>query len=72
MSEAATCPQSQPQSEQPNRRWRTVFSMAFAFIVDNTEGGPVNSLFPVIRDALGLSLSSHGPDAGSCYACLGC
>ena len=42
------------------RRWRNVFSLAFAQIVDGSEGGLITALFPVIREALGLSLSSLG------------
>jgi MFS family permease len=34
--------------------------MAFAFVSDNTEGGLVNTLFPVIRAALGLDLGALG------------
>jgi MFS family permease len=34
--------------------------MAFAFVVDNTEGGLINTLFPVIRAALGLDLGALG------------
>jgi len=41
-------------------RWRNVFSLAFAQIVDGSEGGLITALFPVIREALGLSLSSLG------------
>jgi MFS family permease len=34
--------------------------MSFAFVVDNTEGGLINTLFPVIRNALGLNLGALG------------
>jgi MFS family permease len=34
--------------------------MAFAFISDNTEGGLVNTLFPVIRQSLGLGVEALG------------
>jgi MFS family permease len=34
--------------------------MAFAFVVDNTEGGLINTLFPVIRAALALDLGALG------------
>ncbi|MEN9937303.1 MAG: hypothetical protein RLZZ387_3882, partial [Chloroflexota bacterium] len=34
-------------------RWRSLTAMAFAFVSDNTESGLVNTLFPVIRQALG-------------------
>ena len=35
-------------------------ALAFASIVDGFEGGLVNTLFPVIRDALGLQTSALG------------
>lgn len=41
-------------------RWGSLTAMAFAFIVDNTEGGLINTLFPVIRDALSLNLGALG------------
>lgn len=37
-----------------------LFALAFAGIVDGFEGGLVNTLFPVIRDALGLQTSALG------------
>jgi MFS family permease len=37
-----------------------LFALAFATIVDGFEGGLVNTLFPVIRDALGLQTSALG------------
>jgi len=49
--------------EQPQKvkgRWGGLLAMAFSFVIDNTEGGLINSLFPVIRDALGMSLSALG------------
>ena len=52
---------AQPMApEKTKGRWRSLIAMAFAFVIDNTEGGLINSLFPVIRDALGLSLTSLG------------
>ena len=44
----------------PRGRWGSLVSMAFAFVVDNTEGGLINTLFPVIRQALGLDLGALG------------
>lgn len=41
-------------------RWGSLFAMAFAFVSDNTEGGLVNTLFPVIRQSLGLGLDALG------------
>ena len=60
MSEADISSSMKVQSEKPKGRWRNLISMAFAFVVDNTEGGLINSLFPVIRDAFGLTLTSLG------------
>jgi MFS family permease len=41
-------------------RWGSVVAMAFAFVSDNLEGGLINTLFPVIRAALGLDLGALG------------
>jgi MFS family permease len=41
-------------------RWGALFAMAFAFVSDNTEGGLVNTLFPVIRTSLGMDLGALG------------
>jgi MFS family permease len=41
-------------------RWSSLAAMAFAFVVDNSEGGVINTLFPVIRAALGLDLGALG------------
>lgn len=41
-------------------RWRSLSAMAVAFVSDNTESGLVNTLFPVIRQALGLGLDALG------------
>lgn len=48
------------QQEKPKGRWGGLLSMAFSFVIDNTEGGLINSLFPVIRDALGMNLGALG------------
>lgn len=52
-----------PQELLPNTtrgRWSSLTAMAFAGVVDNTEGGLINTLFPVIRAALGLNLGALG------------
>jgi MFS family permease len=41
-------------------RWGSLTAMAFSFVVDNTEGGLINTLFPVIRTALSLQLGALG------------
>ncbi len=38
------------------RRWSVLFSFAFVTVVDGTESGLINGLFPTIRQVLGLSL----------------
>ena len=60
MSEVPISPSDRTQSQKFKGRWRGLFAMAFSFVIDNTEGGLINSLFPVIRDALGLSLAALG------------
>jgi len=57
MSVSATV---QEQTSKPKGRWGGLLSMAFSFVIDSTEGGLINSLFPVIRDALGLNLGALG------------
>lgn len=47
-------------TSQPKRRWRSLFVLAFGQICDNTEGGLVNILFPVIRQSLGLGVDALG------------
>ncbi|HEX2915875.1 MAG TPA: MFS transporter [Chloroflexia bacterium] len=44
----------------PKGRWRTVGIISFLQMIENSEGGVVNSLFPVIRSSLGLSLADLG------------
>ena len=58
MSETVVA-QAAPE-QKPKGRWGGLLSMAFSFVVDSTEGGLINSLFPVIRDALGLNLGALG------------
>ncbi|MFI9552825.1 MFS transporter [Nonomuraea endophytica] len=41
-------------------RWRSLSSFGIALVMDGVEGGVVTTLFPMIRSALGLSLSSLG------------
>lgn len=41
-------------------RWRSLTAMAVAFVSDNTESGLVNTLFPVIRQALSLGIDALG------------
>ncbi len=41
-------------------RWGGLLAMSFSQIIDGTEGGLINSLFPVIRNALGLSIAGLG------------
>ncbi len=41
-------------------RWSSLTAMSFASVVDNSEGGLINTLFPVIRTALGLDLTALG------------
>ena len=43
-----------------NRRWMTVGVLSVLQAVENSEGGLINSLFPVIRADLGLSLGALG------------
>lgn len=47
-------------AEQRTGRWGSLFAMSFASISDNTEGGLVNILFPVIRAALNMDLGALG------------
>jgi MFS family permease len=44
----------------PKGRWRTVSVISFLQLIENSEGGLVNSLFPVIRANLGLNLADLG------------
>lgn len=41
-------------------RWAGLVSMAIAFVSDNMEGGLINTLFPVIMQALNLQLGALG------------
>jgi MFS family permease len=44
----------------PKRRWLTVGVISLLQMVENSEGGLINSLFPVIRASLGLNLGDLG------------
>jgi MFS family permease len=48
------------RTEKVKGRGGGLVALAFAQIVDGFEGGLVNTLFPVIRDALGLQTSALG------------
>lgn len=45
---------------KPKKRWLTVSVISFLQLVENSEGGLINSLFPVIRANLGLNLADLG------------
>lgn len=60
MSDSLVSEIAQTTAEKPKGRWGGLLSMAFSFVIDSTEGGLINSLFPVIRDALGMNLSALG------------
>lgn len=47
-------------SPAPRRRWLTVGVLSVLQLVENSEGGLINSLFPVIRADLGLNLGALG------------
>lgn len=47
-------------SAKPKGRWAALWAMAFGFMADGTEGGLVNTLFPVIQASLGLQLTALG------------
>ena len=44
----------------PKSRWLTVSVLSVLQMVENSEGGLINSLFPVIRADLGLTLGALG------------
>src|SRR5690606_7019968 len=46
------------------RRWLTVIALGFGHFVDQGEGQAMSTLFPAIRDALGLSYGNLGVIAG--------
>ena len=53
-------PQDVIPTDSRKGRWSSLTAMAFASVVDNSEGGLINTLFPVIRAALGLELGALG------------
>jgi MFS family permease len=60
MSEAEISSTTQVQPEKQKILLGSIISMAFALLVDNSEGTLVHSLFPVIRDALNLNFANLG------------
>lgn len=50
----------EPDLNARKGRWGSLAAMAVAFVSDNTESGLVNTLFPVIRQALGLGIDALG------------
>lgn len=50
----------QATSAGPKHRWLTVGVLATLQLIENSEGGLVNSLFPVIRADLGIGLGALG------------
>jgi MFS family permease len=51
---------AQAETSKPKGRWSALWAMAFGFMADGTEGGLVNTLFPVIQASLGLQLTALG------------
>ncbi|MEU4077929.1 MFS transporter [Streptomyces venezuelae] len=51
---------AQAPSTRVEGRWRQLSLLGGAMLVDNTEAGMIGGLFPVIRQALGLSLGALG------------
>lgn len=60
MAEQAASTSTVQSPTKPKGRWLSTIMMAFSLVIDTAEGGLVNSLFPVIRDALGLNLANLG------------
>jgi MFS family permease len=50
----------QESADARKKRWGSLVAMSFASVSDNTEGGLVNILFPVIRQALSLGVEALG------------
>jgi predicted MFS family arabinose efflux permease len=52
------------QNPEPQKkvkgRWLAVTAMGISLIIDGNEGGIISGLFPMIRDAFGLSVSNLG------------
>lgn len=51
---------SQTTPVHKQKRWQSLSAMGFALICENADGGLVNTLFPVIRSALGLGVDALG------------
>jgi MFS family permease len=63
MSTVSAQPVAAPEeatSAGPKRRWLTVGVLAMLQLIENSEGGLINSLFPVIRADLGIGLGALG------------
>src|SRR5690349_5167343 len=58
-AETAAAPEAAAPTA-PKGRWLTVGVLSLLQMVENSEGGLINSLFPVIRTDLGLSLGALG------------
>lgn len=58
MNKSISTPIAAPEHQKG--RWAGLTAMAVAFISDGMEGGLVNTLFPVIQQALGLELGALG------------
>lgn len=62
-SDVATITGSIPEetaADSRKGRWRTVGILSMLQLVENSEGGLINSLFPVVRADLGLGLGALG------------
>ncbi len=61
MAEQTITPSVAPTKEGGvKHRWLTVTVLSMLQLIENSEGGLINSLFPVIRADLGLTLASLG------------
>jgi MFS family permease len=59
-SATTTAAPEEAASTAPKGRWLTVGVLSVLQLVENSEGGLINSLFPVIRADLGLTLGALG------------
>ena len=50
----------QPEPQKVEGRWRSLFALAFSSVIDNSEGGLINNLFPLIRQSFEMSLGALG------------
>lgn len=60
MAEQVVAPGVAPSQSATKNRWLTVTVLSTLQLIENSEGGLINSLFPVIRADLGLTLTSLG------------